>query len=174
MDPVPFSRGKGCGFPGRLASAWKIQGKVSSDDTRIFINFDEKDGSGEAFDGFFDGERNGLLLPDGTLWKKLGPYATTSPIPGDYNDSSHPGCIRRVLSSGNVQGEDPPGLLTPGSKCVPGDITTPWELEGSIVGNQLVVSFDPIDEVKQGPILAQFKDNTLRTANGLWTKKIAP
>lgn len=170
VDPVPFARGSGC-KPGISASPWKIQGKVSSDDKSIFINFDEKDGSGEAFDGVFDNKRNGLLLPDGTLWKKVGPYKLTSPIPGDYDDSSHPGCKRRVLPTGKVQGEDPPGLLTPGSKCMPGDKTTPWELDGSIVGNQLVINFDPIDEVKQGPILAVYKDNSLRTANGVWKKQ---
>mmetsp|Transcript_17258 Transcript_17258/g.37550 ORF Transcript_17258/g.37550 Transcript_17258/m.37550 type:complete len:255 (+) Transcript_17258:87-851(+) len=171
VDPVPFAPGSGCPAPGISANSWKIQGKISQDDKSIFINFDEKDGSGEAFDGVFDRKRNGLLLPDGTLWKKIGPFVASSPIPGDYDDSSHPGCIRRVLPTGTVQGEDPPGLLTPGSTCKPGDKTTPWELEGSIVGNQLVVNFDPIDEVKQGPILAVYKDNTLRTANGLWTKK---
>jgi hypothetical protein len=170
VDPVPFARGSGC-KPGISATPWKIQGKVSSDDKSIFINFDEKDGSGEAFDGVFDKKRNGLLLPDGTLWKKVGPYKATPVIPGDYDDSSHPGCIRRVLPTGAVQGEDPPGLLTPGSKCMPGDKTKPWELEGSIVGDQLVINFDPIDEVKQGPILAVYKDKTLRTANGVWTKK---
>lgn len=36
--------------------------------------------------------------------------------------------------------------------------------------DQLVVSFDPIDEDKAGPILAVFKDGKLRTANGVWTK----
>jgi hypothetical protein len=60
----------------------------------------------------------GLLLPDGTLWKKVGPWVATSPIPGDYDDSSHPGCVRRILPTGDVQGEDPPGLLTPGSRYV--------------------------------------------------------
>eukprot|EP00798_Chlamydomonas_sp_ICE-L_P030365 gene30365-35370_t len=170
VDPVPFARGSGCA-PGISASTWKIEGNIASGDASIFINFDEKDGSGEAFDGVFDRDQNGLLLPDGTLWKKVAAYAASSPIPGDYDDSSHPGCIRRVLPSGAVQGEDPPGLLTPGSKCMPGDKTNPWELEGSIVGNELVINFDPIDEVKTGPILAVYKDNTLRTANGLWTKK---
>eukprot|EP00959_Pyramimonas_sp_CCMP1952_P277682 5804431-Pyramimonas_sp.AAC.1 len=63
--------------------------------------------------------------------------------------------------------------MTPGSKCMSGDATTPWELEGSIVGSQLIVNFDPIDEVKTGPILAVYdkKTDSLRTANGLWTKK---
>lgn len=171
VDPVPFERGAGCGTPGMSANAWKINGKIAPKDKSIFINFDEKDGSGEAFDGVYDKKRNGLLLPDGTLWKKVGPYVATSPIPGDYDDSSHPGCVRRILPTGDVQGEDPPGLLTPGSSCKPGDKTTPWQLPGTIVGNQLVVSFDPIDEVKQGPILAQYKDSAVRTANGLWTKK---
>mmetsp|Transcript_31368 Transcript_31368/g.43523 ORF Transcript_31368/g.43523 Transcript_31368/m.43523 type:complete len:250 (-) Transcript_31368:229-978(-) len=170
VDPVPFARGSGCA-PGISASPWKIQGKISKNDSKIFINFDEKDGSGEAFDGVFDKKQNGLLLPDGTLWEKMGPYAVASPIPGDYDDSSHPGCIRRVLPNGEVQGEDPPGLLTPGSKCNPGDETTPWKLEGSIVGNQLIINFDPIDEVKQGPILAFYNEEGLRTANGLWSKK---
>jgi len=170
VDPVPFSRGAGCS-PGISATPWKIQGKVAPDDKSIFINFDEKDGSGEAFDGVYDKRRGGLLLPDGTLWKKVGKFQATSPVPGDYNDSSHPGCVRRILPTGTVQGEDPPGLMTPGSSCKPGDVTTPWELEGTIVGSQLVVNFDPIDKVKQGPILAVHEDNAVRTANGVWTRK---
>ena len=59
VDPVPFERGAGCGTPGMSANAWKINGKIAPKDKSIFINFDEKDGSGEAFDGVYDKKRNG-------------------------------------------------------------------------------------------------------------------
>lgn len=170
IDPVPFSRGAGC-KAGISAKPWSISGKLK-DERTLFINFDEKDGSGEAFDAAWNVTPPGILLPDGTLWRRVG-APRASPIPGDFDDSSHPGCRRRVLPSGEVQGEDPAGLLHPGDACRPGDATRPWTLAGTLVGDQMVIDFDPIDADKQGPILAIFdaKDRTLRTANGVWTQQ---
>jgi len=171
IDPIPFARGAGCSKPGISAQAWKITGKVAADDKTILINFDEKDGSGEVFEGAWVG--NGIKLPDGTLWKRIGPLPAASQVAGDYDDSSHPGCLRRVGADGTVYGEDPPGPLSPGSSCKPGDKTIPWQLPGSIVGpDQMIINFDPIDAEKQGPILAVLKpDGALVTRNGVWTKK---
>lgn len=147
VDPVPFERGAGCNAPGISAKAWSIQGKISPDDRcrrqhagyelpvsggsagetdaihgwrrRIVINFDEKDGSGEVFEGLWrtQGSKEGILLPDGTFWSKVAPYPARSDVAGVYDDSSHPGCMRRIDESGAVFGEDPPGPLTPGSPC---------------------------------------------------------
>jgi len=173
VDPVPFERGAGCNAPGISAKAWSIQGKISPDDRRIVINFDEKDGSGEVFEGLWrtQGSKEGILLPDGTFWSKVAPYPARSDVAGVYDDSSHPGCMRRIDESGAVFGEDPPGPLTPGSPCRPGDETRPWQLPGAIIGDQMVIDFDPIDKDPQGPILAVYKDGILRTANGVWTKR---
>lgn len=97
-----------------LRSPWRRNAPLWCRRRSIFINFDEKDGSGEAFDA--DVLPTGIRLPDGTFWEKVGPLATSS-VPGNYSDSSHPGCVRRIAEDGTVFGEDPPGLLTPGSVC---------------------------------------------------------
>ena len=179
VDPVPFERGAGCaaGIP---ASACSIHGVPKKQDSLLFINFDEKDWSGEAFDATWTPQ--GLVLPDGTSWKRLvAPPLDPQALAGSYADSSHPGCKRRVVVRrskkggpvvARVEGEDPPGEMTPGAACRPGDKTVPWTLPAVVVNDQLTIDFDPIDAVKQGPILAVYdgEAETIRTANGVWTK----
>lgn len=69
---MPFRRGAGCDAGTRLSPPWRIQGVVKG--STITINFDEKDGSGEVFDGDYvtRGGEEGILLPDGTFWVKIG------------------------------------------------------------------------------------------------------
>eukprot|EP00873_Tetraselmis_striata_P025642 jgi/Tetstr1/445906/TSEL_033535.t1 len=68
VDPVPFRRGDGCTEGTKLSPPWTIQGKIDEDKGTIFIDFDQKDGSGEAFLGEWTGA--GIRLPDGTVWSK--------------------------------------------------------------------------------------------------------
>ena len=79
IDPVPFQKGRGCrGYKkaneskaieaGKI-TAWKINGKVAKDDKSIFIDFDEKDGSGESFTGEWNGI--GIVFPDGNVWEQI-------------------------------------------------------------------------------------------------------
>ena len=51
-----------------LSPTWTIQGKIDEAEKTIFIDFDQKDGSGEAFLGKWTG--TGIELPDGTVWTK--------------------------------------------------------------------------------------------------------
>ena len=76
IDPVPFAEGRGCrGYKkANEASAvaagkinpWRIEGKIAKDDRSIFIDFDQKDGSGESFTGVWNGR---YRVPG---WKRLG------------------------------------------------------------------------------------------------------
>eukprot|EP00193_Tetraselmis_chui_P019578 CAMPEP_0177774568 /NCGR_PEP_ID=MMETSP0491_2-20121128/13589_1 /TAXON_ID=63592 /ORGANISM="Tetraselmis chuii, Strain PLY429" /LENGTH=178 /DNA_ID=CAMNT_0019292981 /DNA_START=171 /DNA_END=707 /DNA_ORIENTATION=- len=68
VDPVPFKRGAGCSKGTKLSPPWTIQGKIDEEAGTIFIDFDQKDGSGEAFLGKWTG--SGIELPDGTVWSK--------------------------------------------------------------------------------------------------------
>jgi F-box protein 18 (helicase) len=79
IDPVPFEKGRGCrGYKkaneskaieaGKI-TAWKINGKIAKDDASIFIDFDQKDGSGESFTGEWNGV--GIAFPDGNVWTKI-------------------------------------------------------------------------------------------------------
>jgi hypothetical protein len=76
---VPFEKGRGCrGYKkaneskaieaGKI-TAWKINGKIAKDDASIFIDFDQKDGSGESFTGEWNGV--GIAFPDGNVWTKI-------------------------------------------------------------------------------------------------------
>lgn len=86
LDPDPFVPGQGfgkkegepgtcyangskSGGSGKPTMPWKIQTKISADDETIFIDFDQKDGSGESFTCKWTG--TGILLPDGKEWTKL-------------------------------------------------------------------------------------------------------
>ena len=79
IDPVPFAEGRGCrGYKkANEASAvaagkinpWRIEGKIAKDDRSIFIDFDQKDGSGESFTGEWNGA--GIVFPDGNQWTKI-------------------------------------------------------------------------------------------------------
>lgn len=74
LDPVPFKRGRGCrgvkksdlAKTSEKFKAWSIKSKISGDE--IFIDFNQKDGSGEKVTGKWTG--SGIALPDGTVWKK--------------------------------------------------------------------------------------------------------
>jgi F-box protein 18 (helicase) len=79
IDPVPFEKGRGCrGYKkanearaieaGKI-TAWKIDAQIAKDDTSIFIDFDQKDGSGESFTGVWNGV--GVAFPDGNVWSKI-------------------------------------------------------------------------------------------------------
>jgi|TARA_B110000977_G_C11086268_1_gene494843 hypothetical protein len=79
IDPVPFEKGRGCrGYKkanetkaieaGKI-TAWRINGKIGKDDKTIFIDFDQKDGSGESFVGEWNGA--GIEFPDGNVWEKI-------------------------------------------------------------------------------------------------------
>eukprot|EP00854_Cymbomonas_tetramitiformis_P023190 gene23190-28064_t len=91
---------------------------------------------------------------------------------GEYNDPSHPGCRREIDAEGNVYGADPIPIK-PGAPCLPGDETSPWQLVGKFGedDNTILIDFDPIDEVKQGPALGVWTGEGLKLPNGLWTKK---
>eukprot|EP00239_Pterosperma_sp_CCMP1384_P012521 CAMPEP_0197861254 /NCGR_PEP_ID=MMETSP1438-20131217/37169_1 /TAXON_ID=1461541 /ORGANISM="Pterosperma sp., Strain CCMP1384" /LENGTH=132 /DNA_ID=CAMNT_0043478363 /DNA_START=375 /DNA_END=773 /DNA_ORIENTATION=+ len=86
LDPDPFVPGQGFGKePGEAGTCyadgtksggsdkatvpWKIQTKIDEEKGTIFIDFDQKDGSGESFTCKWTG--TGILLPDGKEWTKL-------------------------------------------------------------------------------------------------------
>ena len=76
IDPVPFVKGSGCrGYKKKNEAAaveagkinpWTIKAKIAGDDKSIFIDFDQKDGSGESFTGVWNGR--GIEFPDGNVW----------------------------------------------------------------------------------------------------------
>jgi len=76
IDPVPFVKGSGCrGYKKKNEAAaieagkinpWTIKAKIAPDDKSIFIDFDQKDGSGESFTGVWNGR--GIEFPDGNVW----------------------------------------------------------------------------------------------------------
>lgn len=50
----------------------------------------------------------------------------------------------------------------------------PWKLEATYDPARptvLAIDFDPIDEVKQGPVKGEWTGEGLQLPNGLWTKK---
>mmetsp|Transcript_35569 Transcript_35569/g.112219 ORF Transcript_35569/g.112219 Transcript_35569/m.112219 type:complete len:155 (+) Transcript_35569:102-566(+) len=108
----------------------------------------------------------GLLLAAPALAKKASVFT------GDYNDPSHPGCLRRIDADGNVFGADPIPIK-PGAPCLPGAETSPWQLVGKVSKDDkvIMIDFDPIDEVKQGPAKGVWTGEGLQLPNGLWTKK---
>mmetsp|Transcript_12754 Transcript_12754/g.15406 ORF Transcript_12754/g.15406 Transcript_12754/m.15406 type:complete len:199 (-) Transcript_12754:246-842(-) len=116
--------------------------------------------------------------PDNTKRLVFGKKAAYDPddyqsvIVGEYNDPSHPGCRREIDDEGNVYGADPVPIQ-PGAPCLPGEETTPWQLQGKFKpgGTSIMIDFDPIDEVKQGPVLGKWTGEGLQLPNGLWTKK---
>ena len=76
-DPVPFVPAPGDGTPGSPCTPggetkpWSI--RLKEQDERagtVFINFDEKDGSGEAFTARLTAD-GGLRINDTTLWPRL-------------------------------------------------------------------------------------------------------
>ena len=91
---------------------------------------------------------------------------------GEYNDPSHPGCRRSIDSDGRVYGADPVPIK-PGAPCLEGDETTPWMLQAEFSRDDktIAIDFDPIDEVKQGPVTGTWTGKGLQLPNGLWTKK---
>eukprot|EP00899_Mesostigma_viride_P005452 jgi/Mesvir1/14908/Mv05506-RA.1 len=166
-DPASFKKGAGC-VDGQPQTPWQIQGKlVEGDAPAIFIDFSQKDDTGESFVGTWSGK--GIRFPDGNEWPKL---RSQSIFVGDYNDPSHPGCVRRIGADGTVYGEDSVPIA-PGSVCKPGTKTTPWTLRGVIGPDDktILIDFDPIDEVKQGPVTGTWTGKGLQLPNGLWTKK---
>ena len=54
--------------PTCTATAWQIKAVIAKDDASIFIDFDQKDGSGESFTGKWVG--NGIEFPDGNVWTR--------------------------------------------------------------------------------------------------------
>ena len=59
-------------------------------------------------------------------------------------------------------------------QCEAGQPVTPWRLEASYdpaAPGSLDINFDPIDEVKQGPVEGEWTGEGLQLPNGLWTKK---
>ena len=81
-DPVPFEKGKGCRgrkvytpedvfqYPGNTMRYWEIQTKmVGKAKDEIYIDFDQKDGSGEKVVARLN-ERNEIVFPTGEVWKR--------------------------------------------------------------------------------------------------------
>ena len=81
-DPVPFEKGKGCRgrkvytpedvfhYPGNTMRYWEIQTKlVGKAKDEIYIDFDQKDGSGEKVVAKLN-ERNEIVFPTGEVWKR--------------------------------------------------------------------------------------------------------
>lgn len=101
------------------------------------------------------------------------PSKAGSVFAGNYNDPSHPGCLRRIDEDGNVYGADPVPIK-PGAPCLPGQTTTPWQLQAKISSDDktIDIDFDPLDEVKLGkPSRGVWTGTGLQLPNGLWTKK---
>ena len=97
--------------------------------------------------------------------------ASRSPIIGRYNDPSHPGCRREIDEQGNVFGADPVPIR-PKAPCLKGEKVDPWQLT-SVLGDDglsIMIDFDPIDVVKQGPVEGKWTGEGLQLPNGLWTK----
>ena len=81
-DPVPFEKGKGCRgrkvvtpedvfqYPGKTMRYWEIQTKlVGKNKDEIYIDFDQKDGSGEKVVAKLN-EREEIVFPTGEVWKR--------------------------------------------------------------------------------------------------------
>ena len=81
-DPVPFEKGKGCRgrkvvtpedvfqYPGKTMRYWEIQTKlVRKNKDEIYIDFDQKDGSGEKVVAKLN-EREEIVFPTGEVWKR--------------------------------------------------------------------------------------------------------
>jgi F-box protein 18 (helicase) len=81
-DPVPFEKGKGCRgrkvltpedvfqYPGKTMRYWEIQTKVvGKTKDEIYIDFDQKDGSGEKVVAKLN-EREEIVFPTGEVWKR--------------------------------------------------------------------------------------------------------
>ena len=81
-DPVPFEKGKGCRgrkvvtpedvfqYPGKTMRYWEIQTKlVGKAKDEIYIDFDQKDGSGEKVVAKLN-EREEIVFPTGEVWKR--------------------------------------------------------------------------------------------------------
>ena len=81
-DPVPFEKGKGCrgrkvvtpedvfSYPGKTMRYWEIQTKlVGKNKDEIYIDFDQKDGSGEKVVAKLN-EREEIMFPTGEVWKR--------------------------------------------------------------------------------------------------------
>mmetsp|Transcript_30412 Transcript_30412/g.76666 ORF Transcript_30412/g.76666 Transcript_30412/m.76666 type:complete len:183 (-) Transcript_30412:1716-2264(-) len=122
--------------------------------------------------------RGALLMGGAALVAAQGgarPAAAESVFIGKYDDPSHPGCRREIDAGGNVYGADPVPIK-PGAPCQPGEPTTPWKLSAKIAPDDktIAIDFDPIDEVKQGPVTGVWTGEGLQLPNGLWTKKKDP
>ena len=81
-DPVPFEKGKGCRgrkvltpedvfqYPGKTMRYWEIQTKVvGKTKDEIYIDFDQKDGSGEKVVAKLN-ENEEIVFPTGEVWKR--------------------------------------------------------------------------------------------------------
>ena len=81
-DPVPFEKGKGCRgrkvvtpedvfqYPGKTMRYWEIQTKlVGKAKDEIYIDFDQKDGSGEKVVAKLN-ENEEIVFPTGEVWKR--------------------------------------------------------------------------------------------------------
>ncbi len=81
-DPVPFEKGKGCrgrkvvtpedvfAYPGKTMRYWEIQTKlVGKTKDEIYIDFDQKDGSGEKVVAKLN-ENEEIVFPTGEVWKR--------------------------------------------------------------------------------------------------------
>lgn len=81
-DPVPFEKGKGCrgrkvvtpedvfAYPGKTMRYWEIQTKlVGKNKDEIYIDFDQKDGSGEKVVAKLN-ENEEIVFPTGEVWKR--------------------------------------------------------------------------------------------------------
>ena len=81
-DPVPFEKGKGCrgrkvvtpedvfAYPGKTMRYWEIQTKlVGKNKDEIYIDFDQKDGSGEKVIAKLN-ENEQIVFPTGEVWKR--------------------------------------------------------------------------------------------------------
>ena len=81
-DPVPFEKGKGCRgrkvltpedvfqYPGKTMRYWEIQTKVvGKTKDEIYIDFDQKDGSGEKVIAKLN-ENEEIVFPTGEVWKR--------------------------------------------------------------------------------------------------------
>ena len=73
-DPVPFEKGKGCRgrkvVTGKTMRYWEIQTKlVGKAKDEIYIDFDQKDGSGEKVIAKLN-ENEEIVFPTGEVWKR--------------------------------------------------------------------------------------------------------
>jgi len=105
--------------------------------------------------------------------------SATAAFDGDWVDTNHPGCMRRI-ENGVLSGEDPVPFVPakgdgkPGSPCVPGGERKPWSIKLSQVDNEagtVYIDFDQKDGSGEA-FLAKLEGGGLRINDTtLWPRK---